>query len=147
MLLLPFFVAGCTDEVEQMKLTAEERQRVLALQNPFGSDLVRIGASGGQEVLLIGLKHCKVYRAEPEQGAVTAWTHVTEIDVAYPLPSACSRERVQYDAEYVTVEFCKTPMGAGGGCAGGISPHRSKNGRDWEVSIGQGQWTPIAKAS
>ena len=144
-LLSLVLIAGCTDDIEKMKLTEAERERILILQNPFGSDLVRLNASGENGPTLIGLQHCTVYRAELELGVVTEWVRVPEVDGSYPLPSACSNERVEYDGEYVTINFCKTPIGAGGGCAGGISPHRSRNGRDWEVRVEKGKWKPIAK--
>ena len=138
-------VAGCTDNMEKLKLTKEDRERILALQNPFGSNLVRVNTSGKDGPILIGLQDCKVYRAEPEQGVVTEWVHAPEVAEFYPLPSACSRESVEYDGEYVTLKFCKTPMGAGGGCAGGIAPHRSRNGKDWEAVTEKGQWNPLDK--
>lgn len=143
--LFLLLASGCTDEIEKMKLTKEERERVLALQNPFGSNLVRINGSEKSEPVLIGLQNCKVYRAEPEQGVVTEWIGVSEVDGDYPLPSGCSREQVSYDGEYVTIKFCKTPIGAGGGCAGGISPHRSRNGKDWEVHVKGDKWKSIDK--
>jgi hypothetical protein len=146
-LLSLLLAAGCADDIEKMKLTKEEKERVLSLQNPFGSNLVRLNASGEDGPVLIGLQDCKVYRAEPEQGVVTEWVRVPEVDGAYPLPSGCSGERVEYDGEYVTIKFCKTPIGAGGGCAGGISPHRSRNGKDWDVYVEKGKWKPIDKLS
>jgi hypothetical protein len=144
-LLSVLLVAGCTDNIEKLKLTKEDKERILLLQNPFGSNLVRVNTSGKDGPVLIGLQDCTVYRAEPEQGVVTEWVHVPEVAEFYPLPSACSRESVEYDGEYVTVKFCKTPMGAGGGCAGDISPHRSRNGKDWEVRTEKGQWKAIDK--
>ena len=144
-LLSLFLIVGCTDDIEKLKLTKEERERIPVLQNPFESDLVRLNASGENGPILIGLQDCRVYRAELELGVVTEWVRVPEVDGSYPLPSACSNESVEYDGEYVTIQFCKTPMGAGGGCAGGISPHRSKNGKDWEVRAEQGQWQRIGK--
>ncbi|WP_156481057.1 hypothetical protein [Variovorax sp. PAMC 28711] len=144
--LLSFILmAGCTDNIEKLKLSNEDRERILLLQNPFGENLVRLNKAGKGEPILIGLKDCKVYRAEPEQGVVTEWVHVQEVAEFYPLPSACNRESVEYDGEYVRIEFCKTPMGAGGGCAGGISPHRSRNGKDWEVRTEKGKWKLIDK--
>ena len=144
-LLCILLIAGCTDNIEKMKLTNEDRARILLLQNPFGSNLVRLNTPGKDGPILIGLQNCKVYRAEPEQGVVTEWVDVPEVAEFYPLPSACSRESVEYDGEYVTIKFCKTPMGAGGGCAGGISPHRSRNGKDWEVRTEKGKWKLIDK--
>ncbi len=129
MLLVSLFSAGCSDDIEKMKLTEEERDRILALQNPFGSNLVRLNTAGEQGGMLIGLKNCSVYRAEPEQGVVIQWVRLPEIDGSYPIPSACNRERIEYDGTYIEIEFCKTPIGAGGGCAGGISPHRSRDGK------------------
>lgn len=149
LVLLPvcLLAAGCADDIEKMKLTEEERGRILALQNPFGSNLVRIGDAGEQAQVLIGLKNCKVYRAEPQQGVVTEWVGLPEIDGSYPIPSACSRERIEYDGTYIVVAFCKTPIGAGGGCAGGISPHRSRDGKNWEVQITNGGWKSLGQGT
>lgn len=143
MLLVGLLASGCSDDIEKMKLNQEERDRILALQNPFGSNLVRLNTAGEQGDVLIGLKNCSVYRAEPEQGVVTEWVRLPEIDGSYPIPSACNRERIEYDGTYIEIEFCKTPIGAGGGCAGGISPHRSRDGKKWEVQVTKGQWKPI----
>ena len=143
LLLVALFAVGCSDDIEKMKLTEQERGRILPLQNPFGSNLVRLNPSPGDGAVLIGLKNCTVYRAEPEQGVVTEWVRLPEIDGSYPIPSACDRERIAYDGDYLTVEFCKTPIGAGGGCAGGISPHRTRNGKNWEVQIGDKKWKPL----
>lgn len=142
MFLFILLAVGCSDDIEKMKLTQEERDRVLSLQNPFGTNLVRLNGSEG---VLIGLQDCKVYRAKSEQGVVTEWVRLPEIDRFYPLPSACSGQQLKYDDDYVTIDFCKTPIGAGGGCAGGISPHRSRNGMDWEVYVGNDKWKPITK--
>ena len=144
-LLSLLLVAGCADDIEKLKLSKEERERILPLQNPFGSNLVRLNASGEDRSVLIGLQDCRVYRAEPEQGVVTEWVRVQEVGGWYPLPSVCSWERVEYDGEYVIIQFCKTPMGAGGGCAGGISPHRSRNGKDWEVYLEKDKWKTVGK--
>lgn len=143
LLLSLVLVTACSDEIVDMKLTREERDRILSLQNPFGGNLVRLDATGKDAPVLVGIKNCKVYRAQPEHGVVTEWVVVQEVDGNYPLPSGCSREKIGYDGEYVVVEFCKTPMGAGGGCAGGISPHRSRNGKDWEVLAWKDKWKPV----
>lgn len=138
--ILPILsVVGCADDIEKMKLSEEEKQHVLSLQNPFGSDIVRLIPPGEKDPVLLGLRNCTVYRAEPKQGVVTEWIRITKLDGSYPLPSGCSKESINYDGEYVLVSFCKTPIGAGGGCAGGIAPHRSKNGKDWETYAEKGK--------
>jgi len=147
LLLILLIAAGCTDDIEKMKLTKEERERILPLQNPFGSNLVRLNPLGKGSPVLIGLQGCKVYRAEPEQGVVTEWVRVREVGGFDLLSSSCSREHMEYDGEYVTVEFCRTPIGAGGGCGGGIAPHRSRNGKNWEKRVGKDKWKPIGEHS
>jgi len=79
-LALSLLVAGCKDNIEEMRLSPEQKARVLALQNPFGGNLVRLTnpTSGGD--VLVGLLACKVYRAEPEQGVVVEWLRVKEVD-------------------------------------------------------------------
>jgi hypothetical protein len=142
LLLSLLSLAGCADDIEKMKLTQEEKQHVLALQNPFGNAVVSLSPSDEKGPILIGLKNCTVYRAEPEQGVVTEWVRISQIGF-YLLPTSCFEQRITSDGPYVKIEFCQTPIGAGGGCAGGIDPHRSKNGKDWEVYEGKGRWKPI----
>jgi hypothetical protein len=148
-LLFLLLLAGCSDDIEKIKLTKEERERILPLQNPFGSNLIRLNPVGEAGPVLIGREGCRVYRAETEQGVVTEWVRVPELRGQEFLSggSGCERERMDYDGKYLTVEFCRMLIGAGGGCGGGISPHRSRNGKDWEVQVGKDKWKPVSRVS
>jgi hypothetical protein len=149
-LLFLLLLAGCSDDIEKMKLTKEERERILPLQNPFGSNLIRLNPPGKAEPVLIGRTGCRVYRAETVQGVVTEWVRIPELTGQEFLSggSGCDAESIEYkyDGKYLTVGFCRMLIGAGGGCGGGISPHRSRNGKDWEV-LEKDKWKPVSRVS
>jgi hypothetical protein len=150
-LLFLFLLAGCSDDIEKMKLTKEERERIIPLQNPFGSNLIRLNPQGKAGTVLIGLQSCKVYRAETEQGVVTEWVRVPELTMAaeeFLSGGGCDSELMEYDGKYLKVGFCRIPIGAGGGCGGEIgSSHRSRNGKDWEVQVGKDKWKLVSRVS
>ena len=136
---------GCKDDVEEMRLTPAEKSRVLALQNPFGNDLVRLtNAANGTDVL-VGMLGCKVYRAQPEQGVVTEWRRVNEVNDLNFLAAGCDRHEIRFDGTHVHVNYCTQAIGAGGGCGGGAGTYRSVNGIDWERKA-KDAWTPVKSA-
>lgn len=140
-----FLMIGCKDDLEDMKLSPEEKVRVIALQNPFGANLVRLeNALGGTDVL-IGMRGCRVYRAEPEQGVVTEWQKVKEVDNANFLAAGgCNSSGISLDSGHVYIYYCTTAIGAGGGCGGGFGHYRSVNGVDWEEQS-KGKWVPVKR--
>ena len=133
-------VAACTDEIEKLKLSEVEEVRVLQLQNPFGENYVRFAVPGEDQQVLLGLKQCNVYRAKLKLGVVTEWVPENTLSVFYPMWSACSRESLKHDGQYVRLSFCKTPIGAGGGCGGGGGDFRSINGKDWQFLGANSKW-------
>jgi hypothetical protein len=136
-------VAACADDIEKLKLSEVEKVRILQLQNPFGESYVRLAVSGQEQQVALGLKSCNLYRAKLEQGVVTEWVQDNTLSTFYPLWSACSRESLKQDGQYIKVSFCKTPLGAGGGCAGGGGDFRSTNGIDWQALETNNKWKNV----
>jgi hypothetical protein len=136
-------VAGCANDIEKLGLSEVEKVRILQLQNPFGQNYVRFAVPGEKQEVILGLKECEVYRAKLELGVVTEWIQEKKLHSFYPLWSACSRESLKQDGQFIKVSFCKTPISAGGGCAGGGGDFRSINGRDWQVLDGNDKWKNI----
>lgn len=135
--------AACTDEIEKLKLSEVEKVRVLELQNPFGENYVRFAMPGQEQQVALGLKGCNLYRAKLEQGVVTEWIQENTLSSFYPMWSACSGESLKQDSQYIKLSFCKTPLGAGGGCAGGGGDFRSLNGIDWQVLEANSKWKDV----
>lgn len=135
-----FLIAACTDDIEKLKLSKAEVVRVQELQNPFGENYVRFNVPGEEQQVLLGLKECNVYRAKFTQSVVTEWIPEKTLNVFYPMWSACSRESLKHDGQYVRLSFCKTPIGAGGGCGGGGGDFRSINGKDWQFLGANSKW-------
>ena len=133
-------ITACADDIEKLKLSEEEKVRVLQLQNPFGENYVKFAVTGEAQPVLLGLQQCKVYRAKQELGVVTEWVRETALDTFYPLWSACSQEGLRQDGQYILLSFCKTPLSAGGGCAGGGGSFRSLNGKDWQLKGVNEKW-------
>lgn len=140
------WMSGCKDDIEEMKLSPEEKTRVLALQNPFGKNLVRLtNAASGADVL-IGLKRCRAYRAALEHSVVTEWLRIEEVTGRNLLAGGgCNSQNITFDGKHVYLDYCATAIGAGGGCGGGAGEYRSANGRDWERKS-KGVWVPVKKA-
>lgn len=133
-------LAGCTDEIEKMKLSEEEKSRVLQLQNPFGEDYVRLIVSGEEYPVLLGASACNLYRAKVERGVVTEWINIPKLSRFYPTGSSCTSQSINFDGKYAVYSYCATAIGAGGGCAGGGGTFRSMNGKEWEKSDGKNKW-------
>ena len=144
---LVFLLAACADDIEKLKLSEAEEARIQQLQNPFGENHVRVTVPGEEQQVLLGLKECKVYRAKIKQGMVTQWTQDNTLSVFYPMWSACSKESLKHDGQYINLSFCKTPIGAGGGCAGGGGDFRSINGKDWQLLGTNGKWESFVNRS
>jgi hypothetical protein len=135
--------AACTNDIDKLKLSEAEKVHVLQLQNPFGENYVRLTVPGQEQQVALGLKDCNLYRAKLELSVVTEWVQDNTLSTFYPLWSACSRESLKQDGQYIRVSFCKTPLGAGGGCAGGGGDFRSINGIDWQVLEANNKWANI----
>lgn len=133
-------LAACADDIEKMRLSDEERSRVLELQNPFGDKYIRFSVSGEESPVLLGMNECNIYQAKLERGVVTEWIKISELGSSYPFGSVCERQSIKYDGKYALFSYCKTALGAGGGCGGGAGNFRSINGREWEVLDGKNKW-------
>ena len=144
---LVFLAVACTDDIEKLKLSEAEVVRIQQLQNPFGENFARLAIPGEEQKILLGLKDCNVYRAKLKQGVVTEWVSENTLNIFYPMWSACSKESLKLDGEYIKLSFCKTPIGAGGGCAGGGGDFRSANGKDWQLLGSNGKWENFVNRS
>jgi hypothetical protein len=140
-------IAACADDIEKLKLSEVEKVRILQLQNPFGENYVRFAAPGHGPQVALGLRDCNLYRAKIEQDVVTEWIQEKTLSTFYPLWSACSRESLKQDGQFIKLSFCKTPLGAGGGCAGGGGDFRSLNGTDWQVLEANSKWKNVDNKS
>ena len=146
-LSLTFFMVGVTyaADISKLKLSETEKERIFQLQNPFGEHYVRFVVQGQQQPVLLGLKSCQLYSAKQERGIVTDWIEENVLDTFYPWWSACSQESLKQDGLYIRLTFCKTPIGAGGGCAGGGGAFRSINGVDWQKLDFKDKWKDVVK--
>ena len=142
-----FLMAACADDIEKLKLSDDEKVRILQLQNPFGPNYVKFASPGEEQQVLLGLKDCNVYRAKLKLGVVTEWVPDNTLSVFYPMWSACSKESLKHDGQYISLSFCKTPIGAGGGCAAGGGDFRSTNGKDWQSLSANGKWENFVSRS
>jgi hypothetical protein len=136
-------LAGCADEIEKMKLSEEEKSRVLQLQNPFEESYVRFNVSGEEYPVLLGASACRLYRAKVERGVVTEWVNIPKLSRFYPTGSSCTSQSISFDGKYVNYSYCATAIGAGGGCGGGGGTFRSMNGKEWEKPDGKNKWKSI----
>jgi hypothetical protein len=128
------------DDIAQRKLSDSEKARIFALQNPFGERYLRFAVQGQEQPVLLGLRSCQLYRARLERGIVTEWMEDSALNTFYPWWSSCSQESLRQEGQYIRVSFCKTPLGAGGGCAGGGGAFRSTNGIDWQKLEVSDKW-------
>ena len=125
-----------------LKLSESDKARILQLQNPFGEHYLRF-VPQGQEPVLLGLKSCQLYRAKLEKGIVTEWMEENALSTFYPWWSGCSQESLKQEGAFIRLTFCKTPLGAGGGCAGGGGDFRSINGVDWQKREFNDKWKNV----
>jgi hypothetical protein len=142
-LISMLMLAGCMDEIEKIKLSEEDKLRVLQIQNPFGENYVRFSVSGQEYPVVLGVSACKLYRAKLEREVVTEWIKIPKLSSFYPTGSACERQSIKYDGKYVMYSYCAIAIGAGGGCGGGGGDFRSINGRDWERLDDKNKWKSI----
>lgn len=142
-----FLLTGCQDPIETMQLTDAERERVLALQNPFGEDLLRLTAQAGGKPVVLGLgPGCRLYRATLAQEVIIGWQRVDGVEGVNVFGSSCDRLRFDVTDGFVHFQFCSTAVGAGGGCGGGSGDYRSPNGLDWERRVDDKTgWQPVPK--
>lgn len=92
---------------------------------------------GGRAVSLV-LDDCEVFVA----GAKGERERVVTTDF-YPMFSACQREEISSDGEFIQVELGRMAFGAGGCCATS-GTWRTRDGRTWERRW-KGKWLPVAE--
>lgn len=109
-----------------------------------GEGRVYRGTLGGRPLALM-VHECKVYNLEdaPRKGGKRP--SVVEPDF-YPWPTVCSRQSIEADTTWVTVQLGRTGLGAGGCCATEAT-YRSRDGRVWEREGQGGVWTRVATDS
>lgn len=140
-------IAACADDIEKLKLSEDEKVRIFQLQNPFGENHVSLAVPGEAQQIRLGLKECSLYRANVTQGVVTEWVAENALRVFYPMWSVCTQESLKLDGQYISLHFCKTPLGAGGGCAAGGGNFRSLNGKNWQLLGANGKWGKFVKGN
>ena len=139
-LMCALLAAAYADDITKLKLSEPEKARIFQLQNPFGELYLRFALQAQEQPVILGLKACQLYRARLEKGLVTEWVEDNALNTFYPWWSACSRESLKQEGPYIRLSFCKTPLGAGGGCAGGGGEFRSINGVEWQKLEGNAKW-------
>lgn len=124
MLVTCLLVSGCESETPRNEMTA--------LQGRTFDFVMR-----GQAVRLV-LEDCEVFfvpsKGERERVVTTDF---------YPMISACQREDISSDADYITVFLGRQALGAGGCCATS-GTWRSPDGRHWERRM-NGRWLTPAE--
>jgi len=127
------FFSGCDSVVRENQLSDKEKIKVLAVQNPFGSNRVEIPNAKG---VFLGLKDCAIYRSVSQDNVILAWEKSLSKPF-YPLGS-CSRSEISVEDDYVHVFLCVLGLGAGGGCSAGGN-YRTQDGTTWEKEKA-GKW-------
>jgi len=143
LLLVIFIISGCSDEIEALTLTDEERQKVIHIQNPFTEPVVKLSPVNNEESLIFGIQDCKVYEAKVIKGVVVEWSLIIKPDF-YPFGHACTRQKMHFlEGGELFVQTCTQALGAGGGC---ITSGRYKtiDGIHWERE-GNGEWKAYNK--
>ena len=129
-------VAACGPTQEERAKRAADS--IVAIADSGG--LVFRGAIAGAPVAIM-LRDCKAYNLDDAHDALGRRSAVVKPDF-YPWPTACMRQSISGDADWVTVTVGRQGVGAGGCCAtGGTS--RSKDGRAWERQRPYGKWEPV----
>jgi hypothetical protein len=124
------------------EIAAKSADSIVAIAKTEGH--VYRGTLGGRQLALM-VHECKVYNLEdaPRKGGKRP--SVLEPDF-YPWPTVCSRQAIEADTAWVTVQLGRTGLGAGGCCATG-GTYRSRDGRVWEREGPGGAWKRVASDS
>ena len=133
---LAALVACGPSKEERAKRAADS---IVAIADSSG--LLFRGMIAGAPVAIMVLD-CKVYNLADAHDALGRRSAVLKPDF-YPWPTACMRQSVSGDADWVTVTLGRQGIGAGGCCATG-GTYRTKDGRVWEREVGNGKWAPVA---
>jgi hypothetical protein len=132
--------SGCAKHVP-FELSKQDRAR-------FGH-VLRVPVAN-RDPMFFGLDDCVLYKAQTAHEDIVGWKVVLASDwgqSSYPKwMTVCASQRVKYDGKYVVADFCATPVGAGGGCAGGDGTYRSRTGdaQGWQIKTDSG-WVALPK--
>ncbi|NVM90895.1 hypothetical protein FHT32_004552 [Variovorax sp. SG517] len=87
------------------------------------------GTLAGQAVYLV-VHDCEVLRVQQTAQGRLEWKSVLAPE-PYPLPTACERQSLSFDAGQLTARLGRRAFGAGGCCASG-GTYRSADGLTWK---------------
>jgi len=87
------------------------------------------GTLAGQAVHLV-VHDCEVLRVQQTAQGRLEWKSVLAPE-PYPLPTACERQSLSFDAGQLTARLGRRAFGAGGCCASG-GTYRSADGLTWK---------------
>lgn len=133
--VVAFIIACGPTPDERAKRSADS---IVAIADSGG--LVFRGTIAGAPIAMM-VQDCKVYNLADAHDALGTRPAVLKPDF-YPWPTACMRQRISGDAEWVTVTIGRQGIGAGGCCATG-GTYRTRDGRVWEREAGN-KWAPVA---
>lgn len=102
---------ACQDDKALLSLSVEEKARVLAIQNPFGKHFAKLDTPKGMTYL--GLRECKVYKAEIEKGVIVEWQQVFSPPAVGFFPS-CDEQSIYSSDGYIEIKIRRVSFGAGG---------------------------------
>lgn len=97
----------------------------------FTKPVIRLPLPDGSGYHLFGIKDCRVYRALQTNDGGGDWTLLFEPEF-YLLPTACVRERLEVEGEFLQIEIGTQAIGAGG-CCTTYAAYRTKHGSSWEI--------------
>lgn len=117
-------LAGCERVDTAAQPTAEE----IAIRTAPAEQVFQ-GTLAGQPVHLV-VHDCEVLRVRQGPQGRLEWTSVLAPE-PYPLPTACERQSLSFDAGQVTARLGRRAFGAGGCCASG-GTYRSADGLTWK---------------
>lgn len=117
-------LGGCERVDTAAQPTAEE----IAIRTAPAEQVFQ-GTLAGQPVHLV-VHDCEVLRVRQGPQGRLEWTSVLAPE-PYPLPTACERQSLSFDAGQVTARLGRRAFGAGGCCASG-GTYRSADGLTWK---------------
>lgn len=101
------------------------------LERSFSKPVIRLALSSGSGHNLLGIKDCHVYKATEANGSSAEWQLLFK-PAFYPLPTACIKERLEMEGEFLHIEIGTQAIGAGG-CCTTYAAYRTLDGETWEV--------------
>ncbi|WP_019652059.1 hypothetical protein [Variovorax atrisoli] len=117
-------LGGCERVDTAAQPTAEE----IAIRTAPAEQVFQ-GTLAGQPVHLV-VHDCEVLRVRQGPQGRLEWTSMLAPE-PYPLPTACERQSLSFDAGQVTARLGRRAFGAGGCCASG-GTYRSADGLTWK---------------